>query len=82
MIRRSSIAKIAFSQLGWTKPSLDVLFCAMGTVRSCRVVALGAAAREVAVEEDRPVTKKSEAGLYYPLDKTLYISVDQFSHCS
>ncbi|MCC6108259.1 MAG: hypothetical protein LIV26_10945, partial [Atopobium sp.] len=37
--------------------------------------ALGAVAREVAIEKGRPVPEKSEAGLPLPLDKSIYISV-------
>ena len=36
--------------------------------------ALGAVAREVAIEKGRPVPEKSEAGLPLPLDKSIYIS--------
>ena len=37
--------------------------------------ALGAAAREVAIEKGGPVPEKPEAGLPLPLDKSIYISV-------
>ena len=38
--------------------------------------ALGAVAREVAIEKGGPVPEKSEAGPPLPLDKSIYISVE------